>query len=459
MAFTPESEMQKGTANTPRPGAPQNQEFASDSDSDESTSSDDDEGSRSNTLRSPTGLLYNLDDVLESKRAIIRDALVEPPDIALQHCRRIDDTYAFQMSETVTRSIRICPANAASPSLKCSCGGVEGNCKHLVWLLDQLTKQTLYGHDFKQPLTMGAKGYATEIGDPFQTIAQHHLDVLAEGLHCQPMPSTTYSGEQPLDAYRILESREMLSSIFGMDPDEYRPNFRPSVAQHENVLRRHDLDHTILSMLIDNSIFFNYFLTVSQPTDPIKDPFRKLKQRADRVLSKLDAHVLNKTQSATDSLAPNPLETPPDVSWAARHLVGIVKLIRAAIYTRKRPLRPREALSAARTLIHVLDAVVSRNRDVHAGQSRRNRNLYLRLVGDQDQSFVIAELDLIPEASSHFLHSLEVIDGRIGIYGAPSSYVDKLRRLLSRLRTSAIGAGLKRNEVAQASHHDTKRMK
>ncbi|KAM4059051.1 Zinc finger, SWIM-type [Hirsutella rhossiliensis] len=355
----------------------------------------------STTLQSPAGLLYNLDQLPESKRAAVRDALREPPKISLQHCRRIDNTYAFQMSEVVTTSVM---------------------------------SQTLYGHNRTKPLTMVAEGYAAEMGDPFQNMARHHLDVLAEGLHCQVTHPTTYSDQEEPDSHRVVESRELLSSVYGVDPEDFR-----------------DLDHTVLRMLLDNPVFFQYFLSLSRSTDTIRDPFRKLFQRVDRVLRDLDS---SGPSSSSPMAEPSP-ETPADVSWAAAHLVGIVELIRAAIYSRDNPLQPHEALSAARTLVHILNVVVARNRDAHPGPSRITRNLYLRLVGDHDRDFVIAELALIPEAASHFLHSLEAIHDKIGIHGAPTSYVDKLRTLLSRLRTS----GLKRHGPRQRSQPEVKRMK
>lgn len=403
----------------------------------------------STTLHSPAGLLYSIVQLPESNRAAVRDIFREPPEISLQHCRRIDNTYAFQMSEVVTTSIRI----RSSEPISCSCGEQDPPCRHLVWLMDQILSQTLYGHNRTKPLTMAAVGHAAEMGDPFQAIARHHLAILAEGLHCQVLHPTAYPDEEEPDPHRIVESRELLSSIYAEDPDAFRPDLFASVSPDRSILQPHDLDHTVFRMLLDNPVFFRYFLSLSHPGHPIRDPFRKLAQRADRVLHDLDAY--SSKSSSSSPIAESSPETPQDVSWAATHLVGIVELIRTAIYARDSPLQPHEALSAARTLIHILDVVVARSRDAHPGPSRISRNLYLRLVGDHDRDFVIAELDLIPEAASHFLHSLDAIHDQIGIYGAPTSYVNKLRTLLSRLKT----AGLKRPRPSQKTQDGLKRMK
>ncbi|EQL02209.1 SWIM zinc finger family protein [Ophiocordyceps sinensis CO18] len=452
--MAPQAYSQSREAFQTTPGSPSDYVGDSSSNSeaeDERPAAEDDDDST--TLQSPAGLLYNLDQLPEGKRAAVRDAFREPPQISLQHCRRIDDTYAFQMSEVVTTSVRIRSPESNSPRMSCSCGEQDAPCRHLVWLMDQVMSQTLYGHNRTKPLIMATDGHAVEMGDPFQVMARHHLAVLAEGLHCQVIPTTAYSDQDEPDPHRLVESRELLSSIHGVNPEDFRPDLFARVSPSQHVLRNHDLEHTVLRMLLDNPVFFQYFLSLSCSTDPIRDPFRKLFQRVDCVLRHLDEYS-SKHSSSSLMAGPSP-ETPSDVSWAATHFVGIVELIRAAIYARDSPLQPHEAMSAARTLVHILNVVVARNRDAPAGPSRVTRNLYLRLVGDLDRDFVIAELDLIPEAASHFLHSLEDINDKIGIHGAPTSYVDKLRTLLGRLRTSS----LKRHGHAQRAQPESKRMK
>ncbi|KAL3963860.1 hypothetical protein ACCO45_000864 [Purpureocillium lilacinum] len=387
---------------------------SSDEESDNDYSEDDDEYEEPSAFaKSPTNLIYNLDQLSEQSRHDVRDVFSEPPRIALQRCRRINNT-------------------------------------HLVWLMDQVVKQTLYDHGAETPLTMTAEGYAEEMGDPFQAIADCHLDVLADALHCQVVDPDV--GDE-LDAHRTIESRELLSSVYDVEPEDFRPDIFTSPRPGRKVVKRHDLDCTVFRMLLDDHHFFQYFLSLSRSTDPINDPFRKVSQRVDRILQTLDAfYAANST--------PWPDESPTDVAWAARHIVGSIKLINSAIYTRDRPLEPHEALSAARTLVHILEAVVARNHDVRQGESRRARNLYLCLLGDRDTGFVLDQLNLLPEAASQFLHRLDALHDQIGVYGAPATYVEKFRTLLSRLRTSTAGAGLKRGtEGSQGTQRGSKRMK
>ena len=408
-------------------------------------------------VRSPTKLLYRVDHLPAKTRAAVRDAFDDPPKIALQRCRRINNTYAFQMTELVTRSIRIRTPDSADARLSCSCGGGEEPCEHLLWLLDQLVKQTLYGHDPDTPLKMTDRGYAEEVEDPFGSIAKHHLDVLADGLHCRVVVPAQ-DADEPLDATRVRDSRELLSSVHGVSPGEFRPDIFDDPRRGKKTIKRHDLDYTVFRMLLDSHHFFHYFLSVADPSDPIKDPFLKLSQRVDIVLHNLEASTMEPSSPATP--APLSVESPRDVPWAAAHILGCVRLIHSAIYARSHPIKPREAVSAARALVHILSTVVAQNRDYEAGGlARVDRNLYLRLVGDRDRDFVLAELSLLPAAASQFLHSLETILDEIGVHGAPATYVDKFRKLLLRLRAPAAGGGLKRHIPSQGQDRGSKRMK
>ncbi|RFU74077.1 hypothetical protein TARUN_8177 [Trichoderma arundinaceum] len=443
--------------------ADSNQELlAEDSSSDVesfSENSDDDDDELSAVVQSSSKLIYNIDHLPEKAQDAVREVFSDPPTIALQQCRLIDNTYAFQMTELVTQSIRIRASDDGSSHLTCSCGGSEETepCPHLIWLLDRLTKQMLYDYDHKTPLTMTPDGFAKELGDPFTAISEHRLEVLSDSLHCQVVDPEAVS-EDEMASYRVQESRELLSAVYGTSPEEYRPDIfgRPSLGK--KVLKRNDLDCTIFRMLLDNHHFFNYFRSISRPKDPINDPFRKLLQRVDRVLRSFDAYASDPASARLSA------ETVPDVPWAAKHLLGCTKLIKSSIYNRDRPLQPSEATSAARTLVHILSAVVSRNRDVAslnapAGRTRTDGNLYLRLIGDKDSDFVIGELNLLPGTASQHLHTLEAIFEDIGRQGAPVSYSDKFKTLLGRLRTSNKGSSLKRQVDEEGTYRGSKRMK
>lgn len=426
----------------------------------ESSETDEDSPSTPSVIRSPTKLRYRIGHLSEDSQSRVRNAFSEPPRLALQRCRLVDNTYAFQMTELVTRSVRIQAKETATPRLRCSCGSLDEPCEHLLWLLDQLVKQTLYDHDMNEPLTMNSEGFPDEIDDPFTQIADHHLDILAQGLHCEIVSSGgAKSRHEELDLHRVVEARELLAATHDKPAGTFRPDIFDHPAADTKIIAKEDLDQTIFSMLLDNNHFFHYFLSVSNPLDPIRDPFHKLSQRVDQVLRDLDSNLLSPAPRSQPVVSNPSAEGPCDVSWAARHILGCVALIRQSIFSRNRPLESREAISAARALTHILTCVIDRNHDAHPGPGRANRNIYFRLIGDRDHDFVIGVLNLIPAAASQYLHSLEANLDDIGIHGAPSTYVDKFKALLGRLRKSTAGASLKRSVPAQGLDRKAKRMK
>ncbi|KAI5466067.1 SWIM zinc finger family protein [Mariannaea sp. PMI_226] len=446
----PPTQAESGADEEPRQSVEEDSSPGFDSDDSDLSDFEDD---TSTIVQSPSKLTYQIDHLSDSTQKAIRDAFGEPPRIAIEKCRRIEDTYAFQMTELVTRSIRIRAPQDGTTQLTCSCGHQNEPCEHLLWLLDQVVKQTLYDQDSAKPLKMMGAGYPSEMGDPFQTIADHHLEVLADDIHCQVVtPDLEYDNE--LDPRRVEEARELLSSIYGVPVEEYRPD----ISVHpvgKDVFRHQDLDYTIFRMLLDNHHFFHYFLSLSRETNLLQDEFRKYSHRVDRILTILDANISSLVTSSPHTSR----ERPPDVAWASLHIIGTIDLIKNELYRRREPLQLAQAISAARSLVHILEAVVGRNRDVQIDSSRLERNIYLRLIGDRDQSFVIGVLELIPEAASQFLISLESILDQIKIHGAPATYVDKFHNLISRLRTSTIGGGVKRQGQTDEMDRKSKRMK
>ncbi|WQF78296.1 Putative Zinc finger, SWIM-type [Colletotrichum destructivum] len=450
------------------------------SDSDSSLIDDEDPS----IIRSPSKLIYCVDKLSSDARMRVREAFRDPPRLSLQYCRLRDDVYAFQMTELVPRSIRIGSPDSPFATPRCSCREQQQKngppCKHLLWLLDQLVKQTLYDHDPTSPLTMTSDGYPEEIGDPFTDISAFHLGILGDGLRCDVVAPDSEEGSEDSDVdeenssinpQRVLEAREMLAAVAASPPEDHRPDlFCDPPNRGKKLVKRRDIEGTVFRMLLDNNDFFHYFLAQMRSTDPVNDPFRKLSQRVDRVLQELDACSLSQTTPTSGDSA----EGPPDVAWAARHITGVVGLIRTAIFERDRPLEPRERTSAARALVHILAVVVERNHDLGppwtttttTPTSRRERNLYLRLVGDRDEDFVLGVLNLLPpDAAAQFLHSLEDILDRLGVHGAPASYVEKFRSLISRLRRAgggaspSAGAGSKRQSQSQGHDRGSKRMK
>lgn len=440
--------------------------YDSGSDSPSSASSSSPAAHDAGIVTSPTRLLYNLCQLSDPNRAAMQDIFAEPPIIALQRCRRIGNVYAFQMTEQVTRSVRIRTAPQetlhAASRLSCSCGQAGGHpCCHVVWLLDQLLKETSYHHDHARPFNMTDEGFAEEMGDPFENIANFQLNVLAGGLHCQVVNSEACSDdeeEEELDQHRTLEARELLASVHGTPVDEYRPDIGYASALDAPVLKYGDLDSTVFRMLLDNHHFFQYFMSQSCLSDPGTHLYRKLYHRVDRVLHEFDASCCHThPHEPSGHLG---AEAPSNAAWAASHLRGIVSLIRSSIFHRDHPLRQHEARSAVSTLMHVLASVTRRHHHVESRLSRGECSLYMQLIGDSesDAAFVIAELDLLPESACRAVDDLGDILEQVVRQGAPVAFVRNLRNLIARLRASSDETGWKRHPDVE-SGRGSKRMK
>jgi len=440
-----QSQRQSGGTSTQDPN-----DSSSDPESDSDSSViEEDEETGELLVRSPSRLMYRIGDLPPETRETVRAAFKNPPRIALQYCQLSDDNmYAFQMTEVKPLYIRIASAaEGRSSKVDCSCEEKSRPCRHLLWLLDQVLKQTRYENNPKEPLTMKHEGFAEEMGDPFEEISNFHLDVLADSLHCEIISEES----EYINPVRVQEVRELLAAISSESPDDYRPDIfsHPRASVGRKVIKRNDLERTIFRMLVSNNEFFCYFMSQMRPTDPINDRFRKLEQRVERVLADLDAYSESKGNE------PQSIEGPRNVAWAASHILGVLATIKTEIYNRDSPLSSDERISAARVLVHMLAAVCSRNRDAHAGPTRLDTNLYLRLIGDRDRDFVVGVLHLLPDAATPFVHNLEEIEEQLGVSGAPAPYVAKFRSLLSILRSGKGGS----KRQTQGPESSSKRMK
>jgi hypothetical protein len=233
----------------------------------------DEEPEDQNLVRSPSKLIYTLDGVSPEIRAGALDAFGDPPRLTLQYCRLRDSVYAFQMTELVHRSVRIGGPGSRFPTPQCSCHP-EGSpsstppCKHILWLMDRIVKQTHYGQDPKTPIPLTRNGIPEPLSDSFRSIAAFHLDILASTLH-----STTTTPDAPRDALvnlsstRSREARELLAAVSNCIPEEYRPDIFGNMRTGSNqVEKRHDLDYTVARMLFTNDEFFDYFRASARKT-------------------------------------------------------------------------------------------------------------------------------------------------------------------------------------------------
>lgn len=439
------------------------------------TSIDHDDGPEAPTVvRSPTtDICYDVSNLDPETQKSVRQLFRLGPGQAasqfvLQGCRSHLEHdsffYAFEMLETVLvrRSIRVGSPRSKYRKPKCFCmGDNEKPCKHLIYLLDQVNYHTA-GHEAGSPEHLGLDGYATEMGHPFEKIADFHIGQLATSLRCGIISPHSTSEVNPA---HLQEVREILASIEepGLDDnacDRFRPDIfdKPhDVPGADALVSYGDLTHTVAKMLLRNRRLFAYFLGLLGPSSKARDPFRKIQQRVDRVLVNLDTFSRDPSVA---SIGRSAAESNPDVPWAAAHIQRAVSTIQALLQTRSdSPSSAAERTSAARTLVRILHVIVLYwNRDVTyspttvtstsssatapslptwTAAAPNETNLYHRLIGGQthgSSAFVIDVLRQLPE-QNQWIETLEEIEDQLGAYNPPAWYVVRLRELILSMRS------------------------
>ncbi|KAL2264399.1 hypothetical protein VTK26DRAFT_4867 [Humicola hyalothermophila] len=408
----------------------------------EEVEDEDEEEGELDVVFSPTGLKYNISRLSprtrETVRSLYNEAYAQNSSrISLELCGiRRDDAegsghfYAFQLHEIVPCAVRIGPRGGQRfPTPKCECPDARrrhgGPCKHLIWLFDKISKQTLLDHDPDSELTLNEHGYADELGDPFDRISQVRLDVLADSLRCDV--SDPDSHESPPNSARIREAREIVAAVAGKQPselDRYRPDLETSYDRGA-LIRRGDLEGTLFSFILASDSLAEWFRSELLSSDPAVDPFRSMRQRVSRIINELE--LFSAAQEDPDLAAQyrrrgKMAEGPRNLDWAVAQIQLCVERIEKLVSRCSLPLAEWARSSAAHSLVGILKAVVG------------HRDLYARLIGDQDTDFVRSVLDMLVD-QNQFIEELEGIMESITALGGRVSYVDNMRSLISRMRS------------------------
>ncbi|KAI1083303.1 hypothetical protein F5B20DRAFT_458401 [Whalleya microplaca] len=403
-------------------------EEESSSDSESSDSGFDIEDSSAITL--PSRNKYSLDYLDERTRQnvsrTVAKAIETPSKFILLRCQSRDQQFIFEIAESVEYTIRTGTENTDYDVPNCSCECAERGespCRHILWLFDQISNQVLVGQ--RSPLILTQHGYSVELGNPYYKISSFHLDVLADSLRCDAVGQ---SGDP--NPRRVQETREILASLNEVPIDEYRPDLFNNPRKGRRVIKKGDLEQTVFRMLLRNDEFFQYFLSSMRADELVNNRFRSLQHRADSALAGLDQYASDPSQQT--------ITMPKDVEWCSMHLTLITQQIRSTIQNTDYSLEMWELRAAARALVHVLGEITKWNRDIGPGElPKTQRNLYYRLIGDQDRNFVLEVLDtIIPEVLHPWAPELGDIEDKISRHGVPLSYLERLRSLITRIRSS-----------------------
>ncbi|KAK4191758.1 hypothetical protein QBC35DRAFT_374968 [Podospora australis] len=411
---------------------------------------DGDEG----VISSATGLSYDISALSQRTQEVVRGLFNQEsthglPQISLELCGMKEEDspdsdrfYAFQMHELVPCSIRIGARNNKKYSIpRCECADARYRnlrpCKHLIWLFDRITKETLFDHDPESPLTLTEFGYSEELGDPFEQISRVRLDILAEDLHCGIFDSD--SDTMSSDRARVTQAREIVATLAGVPPwdfDSYRPDLNASYGAL-SAIHPGDLEATLFSMILTSHSLAQWVRSGLEPFTPPVDPFRQIQQRVSKIISELDAYSSAlRDPSLADSRHTHgkDIEGPRNVIWAATQIQHWVQRIEKLLSRGSNPLPEKARASAARSLVTILKSVANHNTESHPGPTADDRNLYMRLIGNHDTGFVYSALELLVD-QSQFTEELEAIMDLLGRHGAPTSYVSNMRGLINRMRS------------------------
>lgn len=368
---------------------------------------------------------------------------------AVDHCRHTGTYYAFQMAcaQVERYSIRISTAAPSEPT--CSCAEPGNSCRHIMWLLRQLDQ--LSDNNARPHLT------------PYEQISTRGLDIVCEEMqweHREWADSDTEETRWQLKKVdrlatvgrqsrskarqRMQAVRDIMATMSPVAVDDYRGDIFGVTDEitNANVFTKGDLEATVSKILILDDQIFDKFQDLVSRDIRASDYFNKMAFKAKEACDRLD-----------NFCEVGPSAGPYDLIWCAQTLLDIVSAISQNVAARQ-PLSSSSRESAAKALVSILSMVVKdRNHDVYQnpnlprrrphGEPQRDRNLYLRLIGDSRSSpaggyFVIKALQDLPEAL-HFVDDLEDILRRLDSVGwaAPQNYRDKLGALISQLKSGS----------------------
>jgi hypothetical protein len=394
---------------------------------------------------------------------------------ALDHCRQHGTRYAFQIAyaEVERYSIRISTTDSGNPT--CSCRE-DGTCRHIVWLLEQISRTT---GDTTEPTTPST---------PYEQISTRGLSNVCEELHWEFREGTDSDTEETkwqlkkdytaselgrqtrgMIKERMKVVRDIMATLSRDLPEDYRRDIfeSPDDVTMESTCVTGDLEATLSRlMILDDDLFHKFKDLVSRDTRATEF-FRKMELKAQDSLDLLDKYC-----------EVGPDDGKYDVIWCAQTLIDIVNSISANVAERQ-PLSPASREEAAKALVSILRVVVKK-RNVEAyqnitwqrrrphGEAQMDRNLYQRLIGSSSRSnpaggnFVIKALQELPEAQ-RFVDELADILATLETIGwgpAPYTYRSKLSELITQLkRGETPSSSLGKRPASSMDRKFNKRMK
>ncbi|KAK5637492.1 hypothetical protein RRF57_013207 [Xylaria bambusicola] len=384
----------------------------------------------------PSGNRYSIHNLLPGTKNAVTKTLSTPSKLSLRGCSSRGQDYFFLISETIEHHVRAPYGGGPYDGPSCKCRedernvGLQHPCRHTLWLCDQILSQLVPLQN--DPYNWREDGYTTKHGNVCDYISDFHFDVLADSLRCDIVAGES-SGPRP---HRIQTAREILATLSGSPVDQYRPDLTSEPAE-ETVVKEGDLEATIFRILLQNDSLLSYFLALMRDHERLNPRFRRFQDRADSALEAFDNYI-----EASDLRRVELMKTP---QWCYKTFKDISEQIRSILLYSESDLDDSNRRAAASTLVYILDQVVSRNEDhdaVHGNpgegqlESPRKINLCNELIIESSNDFILDILDELQEHANHLLPDLDRIERVLANTNVPASYCNKLRDIITRLRSA-----------------------
>lgn len=407
-----------------------------------------------------------------------------PKLFALDHCRQIEQTFAFQIAfaQVERYSVRFnAEKNSGRPT--CSCGE-EGTCQHIAWLLEQLEPGIDQGID--QSLSTQEQLHETGLDNICHTLdwELRESPLAAENEYQLVKKNDTNSSSSDsvvhppsrvtrgMRGQRLAAIRDIMATLSHHEvQDTYRPDIFDDNGRgvSDYSVAPQDLEKTLARIIFHNDRIFRQFDSFVPDNVRAEEYFQKMVYKAQSYCDILGHYAIH---------GPDSTGKTHDVIWCGNALAEAVESIHKNIGARGQ-LSSDSREVAAKALIDILKIVISKNTEVYPqvmnwprrrphGELQIDRNLYMRLIGKESPhnpaqgTFVLKALQELPEAV-RFVEDLEeilVLLTNEYAYKAPTAYTNKLREIIARLKgTNSPGESSSGKRPASSMDRRAKRMK
>ncbi|KAF2265614.1 hypothetical protein CC78DRAFT_182131 [Lojkania enalia] len=331
-------------------------------------------------IESASGLKYDLSSFDEQVRKRAARGLAKGDNaIRMKYCRELGgdpNQYMFYIYDDISITM-----GGGHPVPKCSCGANEGGiaCKHIFWILDQLTTGAP-SRVRSQTLQLAMDGSAVQDIQPAHMVNQMTLPRVADGLDWVLQDGVEYDDDEIED-----QIAEMLSVFEPSDalPSEFKSS-RDFSFLSERARKYAELKELLTQYATEDLGLLVQLQAVIDPAFQVHVFFDKINNRIASAFNALDDYIAN---GPTDTLTRKSY----DVAKCAESLKAIVQAVHE--YYQQQFGNDSDtsnlAIRAASALISILDGVTNRDFDAYANTTwggippadPTENNLFVCLIG------------------------------------------------------------------------------